>query len=74
MQIGSSLDRLDQQYISPEKAFLANKTDIVIVGRGIYQAQDPREQAKFIPAMLLGIFLSIVDLIKATVLPQNLHF
>jgi uridine monophosphate synthetase len=39
-------DSLGQQYISPEQAIIQHKTDIVIVGRGIYQAENPREQAQ----------------------------
>lgn len=39
-------DCLGQQYISPEQAIIQHKTDIVIVGRGIYQAEQPREQAQ----------------------------
>ncbi|MFZ0219564.1 MAG: orotidine-5'-phosphate decarboxylase [Candidatus Aquirickettsiella sp.] len=38
-------DRLGQQYISPEQAITQNGTDIIIVGRGIYQADDPAESA-----------------------------
>lgn len=38
-------DPLGQCYITPEHAILHNNTDIVIVGRGIYRAENPREQA-----------------------------
>lgn len=34
-------DDLGQQYVSPKQAILQNGSDIIIVGRGIYQAQDP---------------------------------
>ena len=33
-------DGLGQQYISPEQAIIQNASDIIIVGRGIYQAND----------------------------------
>ncbi len=39
-------DRLGQQYISPEQAIMQNGTDIIIVGRGIYQAKDPAARAQ----------------------------
>ncbi|WP_342219421.1 orotidine-5'-phosphate decarboxylase [Rickettsiella endosymbiont of Miltochrista miniata] len=38
-------DGLGQHYISPEQAITQNGTDIIIVGRGIYQADDPAAQA-----------------------------
>jgi uridine monophosphate synthetase len=46
VQCGHSGDSLGQHYISPEQAILENKTDIIIVGRGIYQAKDPIAAAK----------------------------
>jgi uridine monophosphate synthetase len=39
-------DMLGQQYISPEKAILTQRTDVIIVGRGIIQARDPIAAAK----------------------------
>jgi uridine monophosphate synthetase len=39
-------DGLGQHYISPEQAILERGTDIIIVGRGIYHAQDPLAAAK----------------------------
>ncbi|TLY47462.1 MAG: orotidine-5'-phosphate decarboxylase [Gammaproteobacteria bacterium] len=39
-------DRLGQQYISPEQAIIQKGTDIIIVGRGIYQAKDPAVSAQ----------------------------
>ncbi len=39
-------DTLDQQYISPEQAILEKNTDIIIVGRGIYGADQPLSAAK----------------------------
>ncbi len=38
-------DNLGQQYISPEAAILEQHNDIIIVGRGIYQAADPQSMA-----------------------------
>lgn len=38
-------DNLGQQYISPEAAILTHGSDVIIVGRGIYQADDPRAEA-----------------------------
>ena len=39
-------DSLGQHYISPEQALRENRTDIIIVGRGIYQDADPLAAAK----------------------------
>lgn len=39
-------DGLGQHYISPEQAITQNGTDIIIVGRGIYQAKDPAAKAQ----------------------------
>lgn len=39
-------DDLGQHYISPEQAITQNGTDIIIVGRGIYQAKDPAAKAQ----------------------------
>jgi len=39
-------DSLGQHYILPEQAILENGTDIIIVGRGIYQASDPLLEAR----------------------------
>lgn len=43
---GSMTDKLGQQYLSPEHAIMQNGTDIIIVGRGIYQAKDPAASAQ----------------------------
>ena len=37
VQITTEKDNLGQQYISPEDAILKRRTDIIIVGRGIYR-------------------------------------
>lgn len=39
-------DALGQQYITPEEAIIENKTDIIIVGRGILKANNRVEEAK----------------------------
>lgn len=46
VQIGSSGDGLGQQYNTPEKVIGEAGTDIVIVGRGVYGAQDKRATAE----------------------------
>lgn len=39
-------DGLGQQYLTPEKVIGENRSDVIIVGRGIYQAKDPVAEAK----------------------------
>ena len=39
-------DALGQQYVTPEKAVLQHGSDIIIVGRGILNAEDPLNEAK----------------------------
>lgn len=39
-------DNLGQQYNTPEKVIKENKSDIIIVGRGIYEANDSIAEAK----------------------------
>ena len=46
VQLSEGKDALGQQYITPEKAIIENGTDIIIVGRGILQANDPVIAAK----------------------------
>lgn len=43
-------DSLGQQYISPQNAILQNSTDIIIVGRNIYQAESPLKAAQLLRA------------------------
>ncbi len=44
LQEGS--DDLGQQYLTPDKVIKEQCSDIIIVGRGIYQAKDPRKNAQ----------------------------
>lgn len=39
-------DRLGQHYTSPEEAILTKGTDVIIVGRGILEAENPLEEAQ----------------------------
>jgi uridine monophosphate synthetase len=41
----SGTDVLGQQYFTPEQVLIQG-SDIIIIGRGIMQAQDPRAAAK----------------------------
>lgn len=46
INLSTSVDVLDQQYVTPEKAILERGSDIIIVGRGIVAAKDPKALAK----------------------------
>lgn len=46
VQFNSNGDDLGQHYISPECAITQNGSDIIIVGRGIYQADNPALSAQ----------------------------
>lgn len=46
VQVTSTSDNLGQQYITPEQAIIENRSDIIIVGRGILSAPDPVAEAK----------------------------
>ena len=41
-----SEDLLGQQYLTPEKVIFEQHSDFIIVGRGIYQSENPYEAAK----------------------------
>ena len=45
VQLASEKDALGQQYRTPESV-IQDGSDIVIVGRGIYESKDPKSQAK----------------------------
>lgn len=46
VQLQTGTDNLGQQYNTPEKIIGQQKSDIIIVGRGIYEANDPVALAK----------------------------
>ena len=47
VSISQQKDTLGQQYTSPDWVIQDQKSDIVIVGRAIYQAQDPQAIAHY---------------------------
>lgn len=46
VQLQAGKDHLGQRYITPEIAIKEHQSDIIIVGRGIFSAQDPLSEAK----------------------------
>jgi uridine monophosphate synthetase len=46
VQLAPGGDGLGQQYLTPQKVILEHKSDLIIVGRGIYQAKDPVLEAR----------------------------
>lgn len=46
VRFASSKDSLGQQYVTPEKAITVHGSDIIIVGRGIINSDDPLKAAK----------------------------
>lgn len=46
VQMNKEKDNLGQRYITPEIAIQENETDVIIVGRGIYESPDPLVEAK----------------------------
>ena len=60
VQIGQENDALGQCYITPEQAIFANESDIIIVGRGIIQAENPLIAAKKYRAAGWNAYLTAV--------------
>ena len=46
VKIGEGSDSLGQQYLTPEEVIVNRRTDVIIVGRGIYQAADAAQAAQ----------------------------
>ena len=46
VQVNSVADQLGQQYKTPAKAIIENGADVIIVGRGIITADDPKAKAQ----------------------------
>ncbi|OGT37736.1 MAG: orotidine 5'-phosphate decarboxylase [Gammaproteobacteria bacterium RIFCSPHIGHO2_12_FULL_37_14] len=46
VKLDDGSDKLGQQYITPKKAIIENRADIIIVGRGIIAAADPLAEAR----------------------------
>lgn len=50
VQLTAGDDALGQQYTTPQQVILQQQSDVIIVGRGIYQADDPIAAAKLYQA------------------------
>ncbi len=46
IHLATSKDQFGQQYLTPSDAITCNGSDIIIVGRGLYEASNPKATAK----------------------------
>ena len=46
MKLKEGKDSLGQRYVTPQDVILENKSDVIIVGRGITKASDPVAEAE----------------------------
>ena len=46
VNINISKDKIDQQYRTPDDAIIRDNCDIIIVGRGIYDSDEPEKTAE----------------------------
>lgn len=46
IHLAQTNDPLGQQYVTPEQAIIERNTDVIIVGRGIIEAEDPKHAAQ----------------------------
>ncbi|KAL3271525.1 hypothetical protein HHI36_022002 [Cryptolaemus montrouzieri] len=61
VQVGETEDNLGQQYNSPEKVIVEKGGDIAVVGRGITQSQDMRNEAKKYKDLLWAAYLKRIS-------------